>query len=662
MQNFRPFARFSKGLRVDESGVRGALMEAHQVIPVRRGAGFKTRGAKRRQSLEQDDRVVGLFGWPVELPNFKGGMFFTFDSASGGRNRFVPYWGQALSIGMPLASTGLPIGPRDSANAYLGIWTSDGFPTAFSTNGSACVFGAEALFPAYDPLKAGGQDGLPTRWGGKETTTGYRTGSIAGTAGSTVVTGTGTTFTGNVRVGDYLWLDDGGLTPAWGERWMRVLEVRNATTLIVDAPHPATFAGAGYRVDALGVWTVKPGTFGLPTRTANVTRDSLFMGREVTQHKGRVWTLGTYELNNRWYPDRLRWSAADLEVSAGWKGADYWHPNAFTDVAPGTGGDGRGALVSIGTTLFIIKERAVFALRGDVETDGRDVGAAVSLFSDEDGLFGGQPVLVPGGALFCGRQGLWLLTESGMRNITDQAGLRTLWEQMFGVDISAQEERPGMVAALSLLHDRVVVHRNRSRANMSDTLEPNALVWYMTEDLWVTQNVPLTTRAVPIRSNPSVVGGGTRGEMSAMQKLDAGAAGEGRLMDWEDDHRTGFSSLLEADEPVLMTLATHAISVAEKGGMNGRLRAAQVKSDLVEDGQMQVQVLMGEQHEPFEAVLVGDLVLGPSFPTERWYRVAVRGGTPPVDQVELRLQQLDVMSKCVVFEAGVEVVGVRRVR
>ncbi|MFV2950298.1 phage tail protein, partial [Pseudomonas japonica] len=67
----------------------------------------------------------------------------------------------------------------------------------------------------------------------------YRAGTVTATAGQTTITGAGTSFAANARVGDALQGPDG--------RWYEVTNIASATVMsILPAYQGATVAGGSY--------------------------------------------------------------------------------------------------------------------------------------------------------------------------------------------------------------------------------------------------------------------------------------------------------------------------------------------------------------------------------------------------------------------------------
>lgn len=79
----------------------------------------------------------------------------------------------------------------------------------------------------------------------------YETGTIAVTNGSKIVTGTGTTFTGNVKAGDMLYVGGAGQT-AYNAAWVKIASVDSATQVTLETNYAgATASGQAYTIRKL---------------------------------------------------------------------------------------------------------------------------------------------------------------------------------------------------------------------------------------------------------------------------------------------------------------------------------------------------------------------------------------------------------------------------
>lgn len=188
---------------------------------------------------------------------------------------------------------------------------------------------------------------------------GYSTGTVAGTAGTAVVTGTGTTWS-NANAGATQFF----IIESSNPQVYRIESVDSTTQITLDRNLDTSPAGANYTIQSIAPVTTPETT--LKSSTANNT-NMLGVGA-FAYHQGRLF----FEDED----GNLRWSALPDEVHAtdsSAKGISYQELNAYITIK----GDIR-ALVSYGQELLIFTSNSVLALRGDVSTDGADLGAYVA--------------------------------------------------------------------------------------------------------------------------------------------------------------------------------------------------------------------------------------------------------------------------------------------
>lgn len=662
MRSWRGMQRFTKGVVSDSIGVQGALLMARDVMPTKQSGGWRTRGAKPTYQVTSNPAE---FGWAAMI----SGVGSTFSMRGSQRHPERALWfgdggGGSNDIfatfdGGTLTGSRLDTFARNNAGALLTF--PSGISNVYRSGGRSIVFGGEQFVTS--PFGA-----LPLRYAGCPHTAGapgapYTTGTVSTSAGSSTITGAGTTWTSALLAG-YLWIND----PATYDRAYRILQVVDADTVIVDRAVPATLAGKTYRISAETWWSVKPGTFGSLGATAPITARSVVQAACATMHQGRPFVANTVELDNQLSVDMLRWGAPVNETDAvhggngEWGGAEYFHPAALLPIYPGQGHseDAAGILAtaSWGGALYIFKARAIFALRGYVETDGRDVGATVEVVDLDEGLLAVStisqvdPIVTDEGIYFVGNRGLCLLNRDGIRNLSIETGARDLFNETI----------PGEPSMLALIDDRIVVQNGEVLANAVTNDDSNTLVFDRRRRVWYTQRTLVTTR--PVQMTDGDFAGIPSGEPALLR---------GYAIDWRGDldptlRDTNGVLWVESDQSPQMMLVTHPISVASPGSMNGRVRAVQVRAWLDDfeglDPVIEPVVLLGEGTEDVPVELIGGVSADETAAgqVEKWYRLPVRIGTPPVDEVRLRFQQIGVSLGCVVYEAGVEHVPVARLR
>lgn len=484
-------------------------------------------------------------------------------------------------------------------------------------------------------------------------------GSVSGALNGTTLTGSGVSWD-NTLQGAYVWID----AATTYNRPFKILSVTSTNTLIVDRPFPAAFSGGLHRFQRLSWWSVKPGVFKATTVWA-----STMLARACAGHLGRAFVGHTWDVDGLTYPDRIRWSAPQAESSGVWRGAELFQANAYLDVAPGIGhgeagrGTGIVAIVSFGSSLFVFKERGVFVVRGAVESDGRDVGASVDTVTLDDGLMGGQPVVTDEGVYFAGWKGLYRLTTSGLVNVTRETGVERLYKRLFAS--SGRSGEGGTLTALSVLRDRIIIHGSGDRNSFAS----NTMVFHTIDKVWSTQSTLPTTNVVQLEA--PYVSGAVDTTFGVQPDLAVGVSGpsQGRVVHWDGDTAWGVTYATASEEdasPIVMALTTHPVSL--RGQVNARVRALMAKMILVAGVDaapyLDAAVLMGEvgEYAANEVSVVANVSLPTGTKAERWTRMPTRAGSPPIDEVRVRVLSQQRVADCRVFEVGVEHVTVGRTR
>lgn len=635
MRGFSALARFTRGIVTDALGVKGALLEADDVVPLERGEGFRTRGGKQTNALVAGSGAASLTPFDSE-PAFVyscRGLDVAVGAAILVQGNAFPAT-SLLVVYATGAAYSLPTTATDAAGSNIAFTGRTNSLGASGGRGQGAYYGGELWVPTSARAR------LPYRWCGNRNLSAsmpYSTGTVSGTAGSAILTGSGTSWAFG-HVGGYVYIDDADTS----ERAYRIIEVRSATSVVLDRPLAGDVAAAtAYRITANAAWTVKAGTFGAPGQSSVITSRSTVFALGATEHQGRVFVWYTGDADNRYYPDRVRWSATLAEVDGHWGGAEWFHPNAFVDVFPGAGsGDGSSAIFhacSWRGSLYLFKTGAIYALRGFVATDGTDEGASVELIAnlDDQLLVSAAPVATDDGIFFATRGGLCVLSSEGITNLSVATGTRELFERVTSSG-----------TFLSVLGNRIVLHA-------PDDASPNTLVYYRRERVWVTQT---TLQSLPVFVVDSV---GT--ELSVVQSADADA------LEWSGDHE--FATLVDEDGRYpTMIVQTHPVSLGAPGAANGRVRRMQVRAKVVDtdatDPVLDVSLLLGEEgtNTAVEAAIAATSDVEESVQTEKWNRVSARRGTPPVDSVRVRLVQEGGSRDIRVTEVGIEHVPVRRLR
>lgn len=220
----------------------------------------------------------------------------------------------------------------------------------------------------------------------------YSTGTISVTNGSEVVTGSGTTWTGNTEVGEYIKLPN--------NKWYKITNVTGNTTLSVEVEYQgSTVSGQTYIVSPWGEVQGKlnsaltPGTL---VRPAPIS---------IQNHYNRIWTLED---------NTLRFSALDTSVDEENFNDFDSSNNAGQINIPSTKGAKGVGIYSFNDSLYVFQQRAIW----------RVVGTAPSNFelrniSNEVGLLARASLVEWNNLLiFLSDQGIVAFDGTNIRNIS----------------------------------------------------------------------------------------------------------------------------------------------------------------------------------------------------------------------------------------------------
>lgn len=664
MSTFRQMARLQRGLVTDQVGMPGALLEADDVVPLERGEGFRTRGGKQvltaatasglAAAPASSTAITGMFAWSL-LGTQGGGRAYSsypFDALVEYETDFGATHGWMV-LAYDGSAAALPSQAANHAGAALAF---DGRTNQFvSMNGAGVVYGEELWVPAHSSW-----GGISMRHAGVAPVTAfpYSTGTVTGTTGSTVLTGSGTSWQPYWHEGGYIYVNDADMY----ERAYRIVRVLSATQLEVDRPLQGPVNAASYRMSVNAAWTCKPGTFGATDWGYSITSFSTVNAIGACEHQGRVIVWDTVDADNLSYPDRLRWSYPINETDGHWGGAENFHPNAFADAAPGSGrgfdpltGRRTGVVwcTSFQGALYVFKHDELHVLRGQLISDGSDEGASIELVARLEGVVNGyaKPVPTDEGIYFVTSQGLMLVNGGGVVNVSRASLARQAFIDVFGDDATVP-------VLLSVLRDRIVLQPGRAQYPIADvgTTYVTTLVLDRRWKVWTTQTTLGTTNVIEA----------TYGQQLSVGQWVDGAT-SAYIVLWQGDNT--FSGVVtEKGRAPLMKLTTHPVSVSDRGAVNGRLRGAQVKAKVLDtdatNPTLGVTVLLGEQgrSSAVEAAIAATRAVPEQTVTEKWHRIPVRSGTPMVDQVRLRMVQAGGSADVRVTEVGVEHVAVRRFR
>lgn len=296
------------------------------------------------------------------------------------------------------------------------------------TYGTPAEIGDEGLIPFMTtfgipdttaaPVKFNDADGAVNRAVGALSSA-YRTGTITVTRNSRVIEGAGVNWSGNVVVGDYLYIQDTSTTPALNSRLFRITAITDSDTLEVDVAPTwdeaaiTSIATVKYSAHCIGRLSSPSNVFSDGSSSVNwVSAGVLGSYRDrVLAGNVRVYDGGRHRL----IYDGLMWSGAPDESSYFFEGADLW--NAANIVRVGVGhGYKINAIHEFNGQALIIKDRGAFVLSGDLLTGDVVQPAQIDLISAKSGtLWGYSTCVTPVGVLWhdLRQQALWLWQGGG---------------------------------------------------------------------------------------------------------------------------------------------------------------------------------------------------------------------------------------------------------
>jgi len=419
---------------------------------------------------------------------------------------------------------------------YYAIDETDGSDTNLTTglewwNGSSWTTWAPTGFTYSSLSYASSNDevfmnigGEIYRWyGGNKQA--YSTGTMSVTGGSAAVTGSGTSWSSNVEAGMYL------VVPQTSNpRVYRIDSVDSDTAITLDRNAANTHSGADYIIMPIAPLT----TYETSLKGTGSQANFLQCGTNgLTYHQSRVFYVD---------PDnssRIRYAHLYVEA-ANTNDSSYQGPSdvdtaAYIDVGEGIGGDTM-ALVSMGNELIVIKQSAIYAVRGGWDSNGVDLGATVEMITDSVGLLSN-----PGQAFDITPLGLVISTYNGCYVYKPgQFGL-------FGNDrIQSTNLKQKRVKFISSPVDRIIFHSGSS-----------CYEYDLSRDVWLTQTFSNDLTA------PIVMNNG--------QYCVSVEDGTGYLLRWDLDrtHSTNEADAGSNSQP-LLRVDSQPISVGSSPVLSGR--------------------------------------------------------------------------------------------
>lgn len=410
---------FARGMVTDHAASGAALLLKDVIVD--RTNQVRKRGARAQIGTQMD----GTVGTPSQLVGVGSGTV-------------LPPGAVIVSGFTPCAflindNSGIIYGRTSGGGTWRNLGSSIKDPAGADIN----LFGlwvrcfthdGELIGTGFDPQ--GSNMSMP-KWNGLEALQAdYTTGTVSTTASSTTITGLGTTWLANVNAGAYIVFSNAGLQ----ERTFKIMEVVSNTSLIVDVAPDVTAAGQTYRVQRLGRVSAQDNIF-CSAASASAVNVNWPVARCATSHQGRIFLGSTVEPESgrrKFNYGRLRWSALATEAASGkFKGGDRWDTGGFADVYPGIGGEIVGLAPLGNDQLLILKQRACFVLRGQVDTAGdpQRTAAQLGIVSTTVGCIGVNAYdLTPQGVVFASHDGVYLWDGSSLQSITNNV-IGELWRQ-----------------------------------------------------------------------------------------------------------------------------------------------------------------------------------------------------------------------------------------
>lgn len=574
---------FSRGLHTDSLGVEGALLEAQDVVILRDGE-LRKRGGKPNISTVTGGASAYSFGYGIcsafgvgVLASFSDGTNYRFNGRKQGASSFTSFGTSRLN----------------SAGA-----TPSGFgygPPSF-------------MFSHQGEIIAGSTAYAPVRWCGSAKSR-YATGTVSTTSGSTTITGSGTTWSGNVEAGMFLHINSGTLL----QRTFKIVSVASNTSLTVDQAPDATVAGVGYSALPLGAVTSSSSMWGGGSYWPQADA--------MCSHQGRIFAGSVQDSASANQDERVRWSATPSETSGKFIGCDYWHANGYTDIGVGVGGS-IVALISYGGELLVFKEGAVFVLRGVVSTDGSDLGARVEIVSQNHGLGNWKSVAAsPIGVVFVDGTGAHVYQGGSIRPLT-RGRIQRWWD----ANMSSYP-------AVSVVGSRIIFCLPTQSGGLS-----TAAVYDYEADVWTTQVLSSVYGGI-VQSYTSTSPIALEYEMGLRVEGDA-------VDDWAGDFST--SQSVDAGGTVTpdLQVVTHPIALSDPVG-----NARPVRVDVngyASGAALDVSIIPGRQGGTEFAV--GTL---PTGSTDKSHRLRVPPGASLNAYYQVKLATSATMSDARIYGVSI---------
>lgn len=425
----------------------------------------------------------------------------------------------------------------DATNdVYYAVDETDGTDVNLTTglewyNGSSWTTWTPTGFTMTDLSYASSKDevfmnigGEIYRWYGGEKQN-YTTGTISGTSATSTITGSGTSWLSNVEAGMYF------VVPQTSNpRVYRIESVDSDTSITLDRNLNNTHSGIDYNIMPIAPLTAEDSTLKGTGASANFLLCHTY---GLAYHQSRVFFVDQSNTS------RIRWSYTPSEAASttdkSYQGPSRIDTAAYLDVGEGIGGDITG-LVSMGNELIVIKQSAIYTVRGVFASDGTDLGATVEMVTDSVGV-----PQNPGFAWDITPLGLVISTYNGM--YVYRPGQFSL----FGNDrIKPENLRRKQVKFISSPVDRIII--------MDDT---DCYEYDLGRDAWLTQTFS-NGLTVPIVMNNG-------------QYCVSVEDGVGTLLRWDLDrtHSTNEADNGSNSQP-LLRVVSQPVSVGASPALTGR--------------------------------------------------------------------------------------------
>jgi hypothetical protein len=329
-----------------------------------------------------------------------------------------------------------------------------------------------------------------------------------------------------------------------------------------------------------------PSTFDLSSPTGSFAPGgtsairSYTHARTYTSHKGRVFAGATRDgvSEQLEYSSRIRWSGLHGESDGTiYCGPSYWHPSAYQDVYPGMGGKIVG-LRSLGQELVVLKEDAMFSVRGNFSTTNVASDYRVDIISNDIGIDDPRSSVVSRMGLFvANKDGLFLYNGSGpSRNILANR-MEVWWRNNYHTSHGVADVPKKNTFVLSVAENRLIVHCiEKVTGGTGGLWNVPYLIYDMDKDIFTLHSNEA------FRSNVAHVQASGADNDGGFTNMSIGISATGtapKLVNWDYDYYNYTAVDADALSP-LTELMTQPIPLGQDALSQGRLNNIYLNYDM----------------------------------------------------------------------------------